>query len=28
VNTGEQNLEQSAQIIIDYLKSNHIIETK
>lgn len=28
VNTGEQSLEQSTLIIIDYLKENHIIETK
>lgn len=28
VNTGEQSLERSTKIIIDYLKDNHIIETK
>ncbi|MCK5817235.1 MAG: adenylyl-sulfate kinase [Candidatus Marinimicrobia bacterium] len=28
VNTGEQNLEESTKIIINYLKENHIIETK
>jgi adenylyl-sulfate kinase len=28
VNTGEQTLEESTKIIINYLKENHIIETK
>ena len=28
VNTSEQNLEESTKIIINYLKENHIIETK
>jgi adenylylsulfate kinase len=28
VNTGEKNLEESTKIIINYLKKNHIIETK
>ncbi|MCD6337210.1 MAG: adenylyl-sulfate kinase [Candidatus Marinimicrobia bacterium] len=28
VNTGEKNLEESTKIIINYLKENHIIETK
>jgi adenylylsulfate kinase len=28
VNTGEQNLETSTKIVIDYLINNHVIETK
>jgi len=28
VNTGEKTLEESTKIILDYLKNNHIIETK
>lgn len=28
VNTGEESLKESTKIIIDYLKNNHIIETK
>ena len=28
VNTGEKNLKESTKIIINYLKENHIIETK